>query len=63
MSPTVLSSRPLSPGFIAPCLPVPAERCKNGPDWVHEIKHDGYRMIVRRTDDREIRRAQRCCAS
>jgi bifunctional non-homologous end joining protein LigD len=20
----------------------------SGPDWVHEIKHDGYRLIVRR---------------
>ena len=20
--------------------------------WVHEIKHDGYRLIVRRADDR-----------
>jgi len=22
----------------------------SGADWVHEIKHDGYRMIVRRDD-------------
>jgi ATP-dependent DNA ligase len=22
-----------------------------GPDWVHEIKHDGYRLIVRRDGD------------
>jgi ATP-dependent DNA ligase len=22
-----------------------------GADWVHEIKHDGYRMIVRRDGD------------
>jgi len=22
-----------------------------GPDWVHEIKHDGYRLIVRREGD------------
>jgi bifunctional non-homologous end joining protein LigD len=22
------------------------------PDWVHEIKHDGYRLIVRKKDDR-----------
>jgi hypothetical protein len=21
----------------------------SGPAWVHEIKHDGYRLIVRRT--------------
>src|ERR1700726_3462006 len=42
----------LPPGFIAPCLPTPANQCKSGPAWVHEIKHDGYRMIARRTDDR-----------
>src|SRR5205807_39806 len=23
-----------------------------GPAWVHEIKHDGYRLIARRTGDR-----------
>jgi bifunctional non-homologous end joining protein LigD len=43
---------PLPPGFILPCLPTPAKQCKSGPAWVHEIKHDGYRMVVRRTDDR-----------
>jgi bifunctional non-homologous end joining protein LigD len=46
------SSHPLPPGFITPCLPIAAERCKSGPAWVHEIKHHGYRMIGRRTDDR-----------
>jgi ATP-dependent DNA ligase len=52
MSPAVLSPRPLPPGFIAPCLPTASDRCKSGPEWVHEIKHDGYRLIARRTDDR-----------
>ena len=23
-----------------------------GPDWIHEIKHDGYRLIVQRDDER-----------
>jgi bifunctional non-homologous end joining protein LigD len=35
-------------GFIEPCLPYPAERPPFGPDWVHEIKHDGYRLTARR---------------
>jgi bifunctional non-homologous end joining protein LigD len=35
------------PGFIEPCLPSPAERPPSGPRWVHEIKHDGFRMMVR----------------
>jgi ATP-dependent DNA ligase len=38
----------LRPTFIAPCLPSPAERPPSGPGWVHEIKHDGYRLMVRR---------------
>jgi ATP-dependent DNA ligase len=32
---------PPSSGFIESCLPSPA-------DWIHEIKHDGYRLMARR---------------
>src|SRR5947209_4955872 len=39
-------------GFIEPCIPTRADKPPVGPDWVHEIKHDGYRMIVRKTVDR-----------
>jgi bifunctional non-homologous end joining protein LigD len=35
-------------GFIEPCLPSPAGRPPSGPGWVHEIKHDGFRMMIRR---------------
>jgi bifunctional non-homologous end joining protein LigD len=35
-------------GFVAPCIPSMAHKPPPGPDWVHEIKHDGYRLIVRR---------------
>src|SRR5262245_26911048 len=35
-------------GFIPPCLSSPADRPPSGPGWVHEIKHDGYRLMVRR---------------
>jgi len=38
----------LPAGFIIPAQPVMASRPPSGPDWVHEIKHDGYRMIVHR---------------
>jgi hypothetical protein len=34
-------------GFVAPCIPTLAHKRPSGPDWVHEIKHDGYRLIVR----------------
>jgi bifunctional non-homologous end joining protein LigD len=39
-------------GFIAPCRPPKASRPPSGPLWVHEIKHDGYRLMVRREGDR-----------
>jgi len=32
-------------GFIEPCLPSTAARPPSGPLWVHEIKHDGYRLM------------------
>jgi ATP-dependent DNA ligase len=35
-------------GYVAPCIPTLAAKPPLGPDWVHEIKHDGYRLIVRR---------------
>jgi ATP-dependent DNA ligase len=34
--------------FIEPCLPCPADRPPSGPNWIHEIKHDGYRLMARR---------------
>jgi bifunctional non-homologous end joining protein LigD len=35
-------------GFIDPCIPTLAAKPPSGSGWVHEIKHDGYRLIVRR---------------
>jgi bifunctional non-homologous end joining protein LigD len=35
-------------GFVAPCLPSLAGRPPKGTGWIHEIKHDGFRMMVRR---------------
>jgi ATP-dependent DNA ligase len=40
--------RTLPADFIQPCLPTRAERPPIGPDWIHEIKHDGYRLMARR---------------
>ena len=39
-------------GFIEPCLPSKVTRPPSGPLWVHEIKHDGYRLMVRRDGSR-----------
>ena len=35
-------------GIIEPCQPSKVARPPSGPLWVHEIKHDGYRLMVRR---------------
>jgi bifunctional non-homologous end joining protein LigD len=37
-----------SVSFVRPCLPSPAQRPPCGPDWLHEIKHDGFRIMARR---------------
>src|SRR5438552_1334847 len=29
-----------------PCIPTRGTKVPAGPDWIHEIKHDGYRLIV-----------------
>jgi ATP-dependent DNA ligase len=34
------------PGFIRPCQPVLAEKVPAGDGWLHELKHDGFRIIV-----------------
>jgi hypothetical protein len=34
--------------YIPPCIPTRAAKPPSGPDWVHEVKHDGYRLQVRR---------------
>ena len=39
-------------GFIEPCQPSKVARPPSGPLWVHEIKHDGYRLMVRRDGER-----------
>jgi len=39
-------------GFIDPCLPTLAHVVPDGPLWIHEIKHYGYRFIARRDGDR-----------
>jgi bifunctional non-homologous end joining protein LigD len=33
---------------VEPCLPSPAKAPPAGPGWIHEIKHDGFRILARR---------------
>ena len=39
--------RILPAGFIEPCIPTAARVPPSGPGWLHEIKHDGYRLVAR----------------
>jgi bifunctional non-homologous end joining protein LigD len=47
-----LGPRALPAGFIAPCLPSPAPQPPSGEQWLHEIKHDGFRVIARKDGTR-----------
>jgi bifunctional non-homologous end joining protein LigD len=40
------------PDFCEPCLPSQVERPPTGRDWIHEIKHDGFRLLARRGAER-----------
>src|SRR5262245_5684853 len=44
----MLLPRVAFPDFCEPCLPSPAAKPPTGARWLHEIKHDGFRMLVRR---------------
>ena len=35
-------------GIVEPCLPSPAKKAPSGPGWLHEIKHDGFRILARK---------------
>jgi len=44
--------RTLPTGFIAPCLPTKVHTLPSGGLWLHEIKHDGFRIIARKDGER-----------
>src|SRR5258705_3485831 len=47
-----LSGMPKS--AFEPCIPTPGKAVPDRPEWIHEIKHDGYRLIVQR-DGKRVR--------
>jgi bifunctional non-homologous end joining protein LigD len=42
----------LAAGFVWPCLPSRAACPPDGDGWLHEIKHDGFRVIARKVGKR-----------
>jgi ATP-dependent DNA ligase len=38
--------------FITPCNPKLVSRPPTGPGWLHEIKHDGFRILARKQGER-----------
>jgi bifunctional non-homologous end joining protein LigD len=40
--------RALPAGFVSPCLPTKTDKLPSGSEWLHEIKHDGFRVIARK---------------
>src|SRR5262249_26748691 len=44
--------RVLPAGFVPPCLPTKAQEPPSGPTGLHEIKHDGFRVIARKDGNR-----------
>jgi bifunctional non-homologous end joining protein LigD len=48
----VIHPRILPTGFVPPCLPTKAAMPPSGPLWLHEIKHDGFRVVPRKNGER-----------
>ena len=43
---------PLPLGFVPPCLPTKALQPPTGDAWLHEIKHDGFRVVAHKDGTR-----------
>src|SRR5689334_5931836 len=50
----MLHTRLTPPHFLPPCQPAPVAVPPAGAAWLHEIKHDGFRLLVRR-DGKRVR--------
>jgi ATP-dependent DNA ligase len=48
----LLRQRTLLTGPIEPCLPTKADTLPSGRLWIHEIKHDGFRIVARKNGAR-----------
>src|SRR4029450_11147951 len=53
---STMSVRPrtLAAGFVWPCLPTKTHEPPSGGLWIHEIKHDGFRIIARKNGESTV---------
>jgi bifunctional non-homologous end joining protein LigD len=42
----------LPPGFIVPCQPTLVQKVPDGDGWLHELKHDGFRILAFKDGER-----------
>ena len=54
-NPVLDPARRLRAGFVPPWLAQTGKKPPAGPGWIHEIKHDGFRILARK-DARGVRR-------
>jgi hypothetical protein len=50
-------------GFITPAQPVSAPAPPSGPGWLHEIKHDGHRLMAWRDGGRSRAAIRGACVT
>src|SRR3954465_13298571 len=43
---------PEAPGFIVPCQPTLIDKAPVGDGWIHELKHDGFRILAFKDGDK-----------
>ena len=48
----VATAYPPARPFVPPCLPTKAQQPPTGDAWLHEIKHDGFRVVARKDGGR-----------
>jgi bifunctional non-homologous end joining protein LigD len=44
--------RTLPPRFVRPCEPALVDHPPGGPGWLHEVKHDGFRILALKQGER-----------
>jgi bifunctional non-homologous end joining protein LigD len=48
----VRPKRQLPPGFVVPCQPTLADHVPDGDGWIHELKHNGFRILAFKDGER-----------